>query len=345
MGITPVACAGSWEVTRQGVGHADTGHTPAWQQDPNPPRTAGETGGKHVNEQLQTAERAGRHAVAWRLVVLAVTVVVSTACGQTTGPQAGGDHDGHDPGLAHVHGLGIDPADGALHAASHHGLFRIPAGGPAVRVGDGRQDTMGFTVIGPHHFLGSGHPDPRATDQPANLGLIESTDAGRTWRTLSLAGQVDFHALEAEHGLVYGWDSQSRQLMVSDDRQDWDRRAELPLADLAVHPANRDELLATTRQGPARSTDGGRTFAPVQAAPVLQLADWPAADALYGIAPDGSVHVSTDGGTGWERRGQVPGQPQAMTTDGVSEVYVATETGIHASSDGGRTFTLRQPLD
>ncbi|UUV35897.1 glycoside hydrolase [Amycolatopsis roodepoortensis] len=288
---------------------------------------------------------ANNRTMAWRLIPLVVAAMVSAACGQSPGPQTSGEHGGADPGLAHVHGLGVDPADGTLYAASHHGAFRLPANSQAERVGDRRQDTMGFTVAGARHFLGSGHPDPRDTGQPVHLGLIESTDAGQTWRSLSLAGKADFHALEAEHGLVYGWDSQTRQLMVSADRQNWDRRARLPLADFAVHPAQRDELLATTPQGLARSVDGGRTFTPVQAAPSLMLLDWPAADTLYGVAPDGSVHVSSDGGAGWVRRGQVPGRPQAVAANGINEVYVATETGIHTSSDGGRTFTLRQPVN
>ncbi|MBW3550306.1 MAG: alanine:cation symporter family protein [Proteobacteria bacterium] len=32
---------------------------------------------------------------------------------------------------------------------------------PAERIGDRRQDTMGFTVVGPRRYLGSGHPDLR----------------------------------------------------------------------------------------------------------------------------------------------------------------------------------------
>jgi hypothetical protein len=52
-------------------------------------------------------------------------------------------------GLEHVHGLGVDPADGVLYAATHFGLWRIPEQGQATRVADRYQDTMGFTVVGP----------------------------------------------------------------------------------------------------------------------------------------------------------------------------------------------------
>jgi hypothetical protein len=67
-----------------------------------------------------------------------------------------------DPGVVHVHGLGINPKDGGLYAATHTGLFVI-GDGTATRVSGRLQDTMGFTVVGPDHFIGSGHPDFRDT--------------------------------------------------------------------------------------------------------------------------------------------------------------------------------------
>lgn len=36
-----------------------------------------------------------------------------------------------EPGVEHVHGLGINPADGSLYVATHTGTFRIPEDGPA----------------------------------------------------------------------------------------------------------------------------------------------------------------------------------------------------------------------
>ncbi|MFC4003698.1 F510_1955 family glycosylhydrolase [Prauserella oleivorans] len=278
-----------------------------------------------------------------RIGAVAVIAAVALAgCGQT-GEQAADNEADAAPSLGHVHGLGVDPADGTLYAASHYGVFRLPDQGKPELIADRQQDTMGFTIVGPRHFLGSGHPDPDE-DLPPHLGLIESTDAGQTWESLSLAGEADFHALEAKHNQVYGYDSQTQQLMVTADRQNWDRRARLALADFTVHPANADTVLATTEEGPARSTDGGRTFTTMPKAPLLLLLDWPAENTLIGIDPDGRVHTSKDGGTSWSTAGQVPGAPQALATNGSSDVYVATETGIHASRDGGRTFTLRQAL-
>lgn len=36
-----------------------------------------------------------------------------------------------------------------------------------------------------------------AADLPPALGLIESRDGGKTWRSLSLQGEADFHVLPA----------------------------------------------------------------------------------------------------------------------------------------------------
>lgn len=238
--------------------------------------------------------------------------------------------------LGHVHGLGVDPGSGDLYAGSHYGLIRFPQRREPSRVG-AIQDFMGFTVIGPNHFLASGHPGA-GQDGPSNLGLIDSIDGGRSWQTLSLAGHADFHILKASHGVIYG--SNAGQLMVSQDGRTWDTRARIAMADLAISPQDQQTVLATTRQGPARSTDGGRSFGLVAGAPLLQLVTWTDAGGLVGITPEGTVHVSSDGGTTWSQRGSAGGAPEALTASG-KQIYAAVEDRIVSSDDGGRTFRTR----
>ncbi len=251
-----------------------------------------------------------------------------------------------ETGVVHVHGLGVDPGDGVLYAATHSGLFRVPEQGKATRVANRAQDTMGFSIVGPGRFIGSGHPDFREDDvRPPLLGLIESDDRGETWDRISLHGKADFHALHAAHGNVYGYDSTSQTFMVSESRRDWDRRSTLPMADFAVDPADADTLLATTQQGVVRSTDGGRRWQPVAGAPTLVVLTWAGQGHLYGVTPDGTVQRSEDGGLTWAERGTVGGEPEAITVDvrdGAQTLYVAaTGRGILASEDQGRTFTAR----
>ena len=248
--------------------------------------------------------------------------------------------------MEHVHGLGVDPADGVLYAATHLGLFRVPEDGDAERVADRYQDTMGFTVAGPNTFVGSGHPDLQDRDLPTHLGLIRSTDAGETWDIVSLGGEVDFHALRVAHGHIYGWDATTGRLLVSaDDGRTWETRSTLDLRDLAVHPEDPDVLLATTEQGLMRSGDGGRAWSPIPGAPTVSVLAWPAASSLYGVAPDGVVHRSPDGGATWIERGSVDGEPEALYVDhrdGAESIYVAISPAtVVVSDDEAESFTVR----
>jgi hypothetical protein len=247
--------------------------------------------------------------------------------------------------MEHVHGVGVDPADGTLYAGSHHGLFRLPERGDGVRVADRVQDFMGFTVAGPDHFLASGHPGP-GQDGPSSLGLIESTDGGQTWQSLSLAGRADFHALEARHGRVYGFNSLTGAFMVSEDKQTWQTRSRLPLADFAVSPDDPDVVVATTANGLARSDDGGRTFALVEQAPPLLLVTWTQDGSMVGVNPEGRVYVSADGVESWNSSGELGGSPEALTATSATDIYAAISGGaIVASTDGGRTFEPRYPTN
>lgn len=149
--------------------------------------------------------------------------------------------------LSHIHGMPVNPADGQLYVATHHGVVRV-SDAEATAVGDSRQDTMGFAVVGPDHFLAAGHPAP-GESSPAQLGLIESTDAGHTWRVVSLGGEVDLHALRNTEDVTYGLDSGTSSLLASQDRLSWQARSRVEAHDLAADPQRPDTILASTPHG------------------------------------------------------------------------------------------------
>lgn len=263
---------------------------------------------------------------------------------------SGGSTEAADPGPVHVHALGLNPADGALFIATHEGLYRVaPDQAKAVRVGDLRQDTMGFTVAGPDRFLGSGHPDAVAASKqglPAHLGLIESTDAGKTWKPVSLLGEADFHVLRLAGGRLYGYDATNDRLLVSaNGGASWDE-LEKPgaLVDVAVHPDDADHLVAAAVEGDGdglyASQDAGATWE--RRGDAVGLLGWPARDRLYLVTGDGSVLASADGGRTFERRGGIGAEPAALLAHAADELYVAHHDGtIEVSRDGGATWTLR----
>jgi len=279
-------------------------------------------------------------------LVLFVTVALIVGCsGGTDGASTFGQYDAQpvrgEVRVVHVHGLGINPKDGSLYAATHTGLFLIRADGTAERVGQSYQDTMGFTVVGPDQFLGSGHPDLRdyqAGRWPPLLGLISSDDAGKNWKSVSLKGEADFHSLKIARQQVYGFDSTGEAFMVSKDGgKSWDTRSKLALIDFAVSPTNADSVIGTTGRGLLKSNDGGKTWQP-SGAQIMMLVAWPEAARLWGLDARGGVHLSDDGGTTWRPQGSLPGAPEAFLDAGSSLYAAVREQGIFQSQDGGKTW-------
>ena len=280
-----------------------------------------------------------------RLLVLPLMLLITTSCAERTAPATGnsGPPAAAAPAsVVHVHGLGINPADGVLYAATHTGLFRLPEQGTATRVADRWQDTMGFTIVGPDHFFGSGHPDLReaqAKRLPPLLGLLETRDAGQTWQPRSLLGQSDFHVLRAAHGRVYGYDSTGGGLMVSADGSTWETRAKLSVLDFVVSPTDPELLIAALVKDVQRSRDGGRTWETLQAPRFVKVA-WEEPATLWGLTAPGIVFRSADAGESWHQQGTLAGAPAAFVAAG-GTLYVAIEQqGIYRSEDTGATWQL-----
>lgn len=191
--------------------------------------------------------------------VAAVALVAVAGSSDDDQPAVSGDD-----AVVHVHGLGVNRADGALYLATHMGLYRLDTEGRPERVGDSYQDTMGFTVVGFDRFLASGHPDLRdrrlrVDGEPPLLGLVESRDGGATWEPRSLLGEADFHALESIDGRVYGWNASTAELMVSADLRAWERLSSIEITSFAIDPGDAQRAVAATGDGVVVSTNGGAT--------------------------------------------------------------------------------------
>jgi photosystem II stability/assembly factor-like uncharacterized protein len=277
------------------------------------------------------------------IVALLAACAVAAGCGGDDAPPPPGSAPvAVEDGAEHIHGIGVNPADGSLIIATHTGLFRAPPGEQRPqRIGEGRQDTMGFTVVGPDRFLGSGHPDPRE-NLPPLLGLIRSDDAGRNWQSVSLLGQADFHVLRASGRTIYGVNATDGRLLVSaDGGRRWEpRQTPAPLVDLAPHPRRPQQVLASAQDALYLSRDAGRTWRPV-ARGRAGLLTWLADGSVYLVDAAGAVHRSADAGGSWEALSEVGGQPAALSSHG-AELYVALHTNeVKVSENGGRSWRAR----
>lgn len=172
--------------------------------------------------------------------------------------------------LTHVHGLAYSADGTRLIVPSHHGLAVYAKG-------------RWSTATGPAHdfkslaasrdvLYSSGHPAP-GSSLADPMGLIKSTDGGRTWRKLGLHGESDFHTLAASlsAGGVYVANRQPSSRMdqtgihyTVDDGVHW-RRAQVqglggPIHQLAVHPSDPGMVAAASDAGLYLSRDRGDTF-------------------------------------------------------------------------------------
>ncbi len=236
----------------------------------------------------------------------------------------------------HVHNLTLD--GDRLLLGTHEGLWEQSPGQPARRLSEAPFDVMGFALAG-QRMLASGHPG-EGQHLPADLGLRGSTDGGSTWTGISLQGEVDFHRLRAAGDVVLGLSAHDgRLLRSSDGGRTWNALGNPPLFDLALDPAHPNRLVGTTEHGPVASDDGGSSFAPITDAPLLALLAW-TPGSLYGVAPDGALHRSTDHGATWKEAGRVQGPPAALAADGDTVVVLAGDT-IVESRDRRVTFAAR----
>ncbi len=276
------------------------------------------------------------------LVVLLLAAFLS-ACGEeeTAPPADESAPQAAEPGLQHVHGLGVSGEQ--LYIATHSGLWVAPDGQTkARRVGPSRQDIMGFSIVSGGRFIGSGHPDPSEADLPPNLGLIESSDGGRSWKGVSLLGEADFHVLESAGRQVYGFDGTQGRLMVSTDGgRSWAQQMPpAPVFSLAIDPSEPDHVVAATELGVFESSNAGEDWRPLRD-DLAGLVAWPSAESLYLIDAEGHVLVSRNAGRQWQPAGSTGGQPAAFIAEG-EELYAALADGtVKQSTDGGRAWSVR----
>lgn len=173
------------------------------------------------------------------------------------------------PQLFHGHGHGLSfSVDGkALLAPSEAGvaIYRDEAWSEPSEV---EGSFSGFAVTG-RGLYASGASEPRREPR----GLIRSTDGGRSWQALALAGAADFPILAAGYhsNALYVFNAGKNLAMLSpgiyatqDEGKSW-RRAEArnlkgQIHGLAAHPRNAAIVAAATERGLYLSDDAGASF-------------------------------------------------------------------------------------
>lgn len=280
-----------------------------------------------------------------RAPISATLLVVLLLAGCASTPQAG-----DDVRIADIHGLALDPdVSTRLYVATHHGLFVAENDTRWAAVTKEPFDMMGFTMHpGDGRVMyASGHPG--GVGQGWAVGVVKSTDAGRTWTTLALKNQVDFHAMTLDAGRegnpekVYGFHG-GKVHYSGDGGATWsNKEVSFDVASLATDPVTGD-VFAATDQGLQRISSGlegeWTTLAPQNAVGVAATDK-----ALVAYFEASGLARSTDKGVTWlSLNWTVPAGDYpwgiALAPNEAGLVYVGTARGtIHRTTDAGGSWT------
>jgi hypothetical protein len=172
--------------------------------------------------------------------------------------------------LIHIQGLSYENNGGKVLVATQDGIKWYDNGVWSSGEGE-RMDYMGFAPFD-GGFYSSGHPEPGSKlENP--IGLVKSTDEGKSVQVLSLHGQVNFHLLAASYRnqTVYAYNpnpneglKQAGLYWTKDEGKTWTKCAMGGFVGepttLAVHPDNASLIAVGSRDGLFLSNDQGKTF-------------------------------------------------------------------------------------
>lgn len=170
----------------------------------------------------------------------------------------------------HGHGLAFSSDGKALLAPSHRGLA-VYEDGAWWEVPSPIQGISGFATAETGMYA-SGRAPP-GTAPRDRFGLLKSTDGGRTWMKLSLAGEADFPLVAAGYRseIIYVLNTQANSAMPApglylsrDDGKSWRRAAarglDGELHAIAAHPRDAAAIAVATGRGLYLSRDAGERF-------------------------------------------------------------------------------------
>ena len=226
-----------------------------------------------------------------------------------------------------VNTLDIDPATQRLPAHDQPRLLADHQDGKTVTpikgtiTDAGKTATVGtfleIRATGPGQLLGCGHPDKPARCRTSS-GCIRSADGGKTWSAVARLGDADLHKIILRHDKLYAFDAVLSAMLISDDGGKTFTEEFTPrglIIDFEVDPADPKRIIASTEKELFRTEDGGRSWRPLTPAKGIRLA-WPDAKTALPRRPDGTISLSSDGGTRWKDVGSVGGEPYELHATG-----------------------------
>ena len=288
-------------------------------------------------------------------IAIVAGIAAAVALVSVTVPNLDAESNGNSRSVfwRHIHGLGIDPTDRRiLYIATHGDFYQSVNGGPPVKVDEQRADYMAFNAP-PNTGMplyASGHPSTGG-----NMGLVKSTDGGKTWQTVTtiLEPPVDFHAMavtKSNPNMIIGFDSAGRGLFKTVDAGlNW-QKLDPPdyISALAISPTDPDVIFAGTGKGIYQSNDGASTWMQLEQYKGLLVFAliFDENGTLYASTDQFGLSRSTDSGQSWNKVSTPNLTIMSITTDVQNKIlYVAGYSPdgfqeVYRSLDDGNSWEL-----
>lgn len=201
-----------------------------------------------------------------------------------------------DVKIEHIHGLGYVGNKNDLYFATHDGLLRY-SNNKWYAITKNKHDYMGFQAVDTG-FYSSGHPEP-GSDLKNPLGLIKSTDEGKSFKKLAFYGETDFHNLAVGFNshLIYAISESPNSKLDSglyyskDDGKTWEQSkmqgfSASSIGNIATHPTKPNIVGISTDKGLFFSDNNGDQFKIVSKAVPITTLEFEEESMLY-FAMDG----------------------------------------------------------
>jgi hypothetical protein len=258
--------------------------------------------------------------------------------------------------LQHVHGLGYTSDGKQILIPAHTGLVSY-SGGKWTNVDAPKHDYMGFVAVD-NGFYSSGHPE-KGSKLKEPMGIVKSSDLGKTITTLGLDGESDFHAMTVGYKshAIYVWSHAPNSKMnvpglyySKDDGKAWTKSqmngvTGEPLT-MAAHPTDSNLIALGTKDGVFLSRDNGNGFEVLPGFAASALSFGPGGD-LFAAVAQAPIILQIDLSTKEQKKIQLPTMEKddvvlyiAQNPSNAREIVIATfKKDVFLSNDLGGNWT------
>lgn len=265
--------------------------------------------------------------------------------------------DNNQINLEHIHGLGYTSDGKQILIPAHNGLVSYSEG-QWKNINAPKHDYMGFQTVD-NGFYSSGHPAP-GSGLKNPMGIVKSTDFGKTLSKLGLEGENDFHGMAVGYKshAIYVINEQPNSKMDSsglfystDDAKTWNKSISVGLNEeptaIAVHPTNEKMVVIGTKTGLLASDDFGNHFEKIIPDLYITALYFNEKGDLYVAGANSSSLIKINVNTKEKKELNIPTLDNddavsyiAQSPTNEKEIVIATfKKNVYLSSDSGEKWT------